>query len=98
MKTLLIAFLAGLVTTASAQTFTAPIGPQKPVRAMPTPPPITVRPEVQGVVPRAVRGGNPLQMLNPWAPPQYGTWVESTSFDPDIPGKWNGIKLFEILF
>jgi hypothetical protein len=37
-------------------------------------------------------------MLNPWAPPRYGTWVESTSFDPNHPGKWNGIKLFEILF
>jgi hypothetical protein len=24
--------------------------------------------------------------------------VESTSFDPNIPGKWKGIKLFEILF
>ena len=94
---MMIAILAALTATASAQ-ITAPIGPQKPVRAMPTPPPITVRPEVQGVVPRAVRGGNPLQMLNPWAPPQYGTWVESTSFDPNIPGKWNGIKLFEILF
>jgi hypothetical protein len=50
------------------------------------------------VVPRAARGGNPLQMLNPAAPARYGTWVESTSFDPNIPGKWKGIKLFEILF
>jgi hypothetical protein len=99
MKTLLIAFMAGLVTTASAQTFTAPIGPQKPVRAMPTPPPVAVRPEVRGVAPRAFGPGrNPLQMLNPWAPARYGTWVESTSFDPDIPGKWKGIKIFEILF
>ena len=99
MKILMIAFLAGLVTTASAQTFTAPIGPQKPVRAMPTPPPVAVRPEVRGVAPRAFGPGrNPLQMLNPWAPARYGTWVESTSFDPDIPGKWKGIKFFEILF
>ena len=99
MKTLLIAFMAGLVTTASAQTFTAPIGPQKPVRAMPTPPPVAVRPEVRGVAPRAFGPGrNPLQMLNPWAPARYGTWVESTSFDPDVPGKWKGIKFFEILF
>jgi hypothetical protein len=98
MKTLMIAILAALATTASAQTFTAPIGPQKPVRAMPTPPPISLRPEVQGVIPRAVRGGNPFQMLNPRAPARYGTWVDSTVFDPDIPGKWKGIKLFEILF
>ena len=98
MKTLIISILAALVTTGSAQTFTAPIGPQKPVRAMPTPPPISQRPEVQGVVPQAIRGGNPLQMLNPWAPGRYGTWVDHTSFDPDIPGKWKGIKLFEIVF
>ena len=98
MKTLIISILAALVTTGSAQTFTAPIGPQKPVRAMPTPPPISLRPAVQGVVPQAIRGGNPFQMLNPWVPARYGTWVDHTSFDPDIPGKWKGIKLFEIVF
>jgi hypothetical protein len=97
MKTLLIAFLAGLVTTASAQTLTAPIGPQKPVRAMPTPPPISLRPEVQGVVPRAFRGGNPLQMLNPWAPPQYGTGEQSVAYNP-FTGRYDQIKLFEIVF
>ena len=98
MKTLIISILAALVTSASAQSFRAPIGPQKPVRAMPTPPPLLQRPEVQGVIPRAFRGGNPFQMLNPNAPARYGTSVESTSFDPDIPGKWKGIKLFEIFF
>jgi hypothetical protein len=97
MKTLIIAFLAGLVTTASAQTLTAPIGPQKPVRAMPTPPPISLRPEVQGVVPRAFRGGNPLQMLNPWAPPQYGTAEQSVAYNP-FTGRYDQIKLFEIVF
>ena len=98
MKTLVIAILAALVTTAAAQTYTAPTGPQPPVRAMATPPPFLQRRDVQGVVPRAFRGRNPLQMLNPLAPPQYGTWVESTSFDPDHPGKWKGIKFFEIVF
>ena len=98
MKTM-IAILAVLVTTAWAQEFRAPIGPQKPVRAMPTPPPMLQRPAVEGVIPRGFSDSrNPLQMLNPWAPPRYGTWVESTSFDPDHPGKRNGIKLFEILF
>ena len=99
MKTLMIAILAVLATTASAQTFEAPIGPQKPVRAMPTPPPISERPAVEGVIPRGFSNGrNPFQMLNPWAPARYGTWIESTSFDPEIPGKWKGIKLFEIIF
>ena|SRR5215472_1961658 len=99
MKTLITAILAALVTTASAQQFRAPIGPQKPVRAMPTPPPISGHPEIQGVLPRGFSDGrNPLQMINPWAPPRYGTWIESTVFDPEHPGKWNGIKFFEILF
>jgi hypothetical protein len=98
MKTLIISILVALVTSASAQSFRAPLGPQQPVRAMPTPPPISKRSEVQGVVPQALRGGNPIQMLNPWAPGRYGTWAEHTVFDPDIPGKWKGIKLFEIVF
>ena len=99
MKTLMIAMLAALVTTASAQEFRAPIGRQKPVRAMETPPPLLERPAVDGVAPRAFGPGrNPLQMLNPWVPARYGTWVDSTSFDPNHPGKWNGIKLFEIIF
>jgi hypothetical protein len=97
MKTSIIAILAALVTTVSAQEFRAPIGRQKPVRAMETPPPVS--PKVEGVLPKAFGSGrNPLQMLNPWAPARYGNWVENTSFDPDHPGKWNGIKLFEILF
>jgi len=97
MKTLMIAILAALATTASAQTFTAPIGPQKPVRAMPTPPPISLRPEVRGVIPRAVRGGNPFQMLNPRAPARYGTSEQSVAYNP-FTGKYDQIKLFEIVF
>ena len=98
MKTLLIALLAGLVTTAWAQEFTAPIGPQKPVRAMPTPPPVAVRPKVQGVVPRAFGPGrNPLQMLNPGAPARYGTGEESLAYNP-FTGRYDQIKLFEIVF
>ena len=37
-------------------------------------------------------------MLNPKAPAKYGNWVQSTSFDSDVPGKWKGIKLFELVF
>lgn len=54
--------------------------------------------EVVGAIPRGFRGGNPLQMLNPKAPAKYGNWVQSTSFDSDVPGKWKGIKLFELVF
>jgi hypothetical protein len=53
---------------------------------------------VSGVIPRAIRGGNPLEMLNPFAPAKYGTAEESVSFDPDVPGKGNGINFFSISF
>jgi hypothetical protein len=97
MKTLMIAILTALVTTASAQTYTAPIGPQKPVRAMEKPPALLQRPEVQGVVPRAFRGGNPLQMINPMAPARYGTSDQSLAYNP-FTGKYDQIKFFEIVF
>ena len=61
-------------------------------------PPVTPLGEVRGAIPRGVNGGNPLQMLNPMAPAKYGTWVDNTSFDPNVPGKWKGIKLFEWVF
>jgi hypothetical protein len=54
--------------------------------------------QVSGVIPRAIRGGNALQMLNPFAPAKYGTAEESVSLDPDVPGKGNGIKFFSISF
>jgi len=96
MKTFIIAILA-LVTSVSAQEYRAPLGRQKPVRAMETPPPVS--PKVEGVLPKAFGPGrNPFQMLNPWAPARYGNWFENTTFDPNDPGKWKGIKLFEIVF
>ena len=95
-KYLSILLALAFAATASAQTFRASAAPKK-TKPVATPPPIS-KGEVQGAVPRAFRGGNPLQMFNPKAPARYGTWVESTSFDPDIPGKWKGIKLFEIVF
>ena len=55
-------------------------------------------PEVSGVIPRAVRGGHPLQMLNPLAPAKYSTADESVAVDPDVAGRGDGIKLFSISF
>jgi hypothetical protein len=60
------------------------------------PAPVT-RSEVQGVIPRAVRGGNPLQMLNPKAPAKYGTAEQSVAYNP-FTGKYDQIKLVEIVF
>ena len=63
--------------------------PQKPQPA----PPITI-PGTGGVFQVAIRQGNPLQMLNPMAPPQYGTADEHATHDPKDPGKPKGIVLF----
>ena len=60
--------------------------------------PTEQKPEVTGVIPRAIRGGNPLQMLNPFAPAIYGSAAESTVLDPDVPGQGDGIKLFSVSF
>jgi hypothetical protein len=101
-KLLFICVLVALAGTGFAQTprakksfttTTTKAGTKKPA---PSPPPI-YKDNVQGVVPRAVRGGNPLQMLNPKAPARYGTSADSVILDPDT-GKWRGIKLFEIFF
>lgn len=54
--------------------------------------------DVSGAIPRAIRGGDPLQMLNPHAPAKYGAVEESVSLDPDVPGKGNGIKFFSFSF
>src|SRR6185437_13259110 len=98
MKKLFAIVVTTLISSAAfAQTYTAPVitgrvpGPPKP------PPPLpAIAPG--GVVPRAVRGGNPLQMLNPAAPARYGTAQQSVALKPDGSGKWDGIKLFEFTF
>jgi hypothetical protein len=94
--TFILLVAATVAFAAQPPSYTAPIRARAPRK--PAPPPPIYRENVQGVVPRAVRGGNLLQMLNPNAPAKYGTSIESTSFDPDVPGKWKGIKLFEFLF
>lgn len=59
---------------------------------------LVFRPEVSGVIPRAIRGGQPLQMLDPFTPVRYWTAEENVALDPDVPGKGNGIKLFSFSF
>jgi hypothetical protein len=68
------------------------------VKNRPAPPPPPIKKEnTDGVLPRAARGGNIFQMLNPKAPAQYGKAEDSVVLDPDT-GKWKGIKLFTINF
>ena len=99
MKTHLIAALliAAAVSPVGAKTktFTAPVTQTKQ-RQRPAPP--ISRRDVDGVIPRAIRGGNPLQMFNPRAPRKYGTSQEAVSYDQDDPNKWRGIKFFEFRF
>jgi len=99
MKTRLIAFLllAAAATSMAAEVYTAPFTPnRRRTRERPAPP--ITKPDVDGVVPRAVRGGNPLQMLNPRAPRKYGTSQEAVTYDQNDPAKWRGIKFFEFRF
>ena len=98
MKIYLLGALLGasLAATASAQTFTAPVDANRSQARTRPAAPISREP-VTGVIPRAFRGGNPLQMLNPRAPAKYGTAEQSVVFDP-FTGKWRGIKLFTFNF
>ena len=100
MKAYLIATLliAAAITpvVAETETLTAPVTHTK-ARTRPAPP-ISKKRDVDGIVPRAIRGGNPLQMLNPRAPRKYGTSLEAVSYDQNDPNKWRGIKFFEFRF
>jgi hypothetical protein len=77
----------------ASKTFTAKTG----AKPRPSAPPPIRKENTDGVLPRAARGGNPFQMLNPKAPAQYGKAEDSVELDPDT-GKWKGIKLFTINF
>jgi hypothetical protein len=94
MKKLTMSILLALAVSVSAQTFTAPANPKKQKKAA-SPPPLEHR-QPQGALQRGARGGNVLQMVNPKAPPQYGTSADSLLIDEN--GKWRGIKFFEIVF
>jgi hypothetical protein len=88
--------LLALTASAGAQTLRAPVTKKQVKR--PAPPPPVYKKKVDGVVPRAFQqGGNPLQMLNPYAPAKYGTAEEHVVLDPET-GKWKGIRLFTFNF
>jgi len=96
---LLIACLASGFLTVAQPAWTAPKSFESRQHARQTRPPATLStPGVSGVIPRAIREGNPLHMLNPFAPAKYGSANESVSIDPDVPGKVNGIIFVSIPF
>jgi hypothetical protein len=106
-KTLLVCLATGLLTlgqparaagnSATAPSHTASFESRHHARQTHRPATLSQQ-TVSGVIPRAIRGGHPLQMLNPFAPAKYGTAEESVSFDPDVPGKGNGINFVSISF
>lgn len=95
-------FLAALILSsavagsAEAQSFRAPVNQaRREIRERP-PAPVYQRREA-GALPRAARGGNPLQILNPRAPQRYRGSVEDTvTYDQNNPSKITGIILFGI--
>ena len=81
-------------TQKKTKTFTAKTVSK--TRPAPSPPPLR-KENTEGVLARAARGGNPLQMLNPKAPAVYGRAEDNVFLDPET-GKWKGIKLLTINF
>ncbi len=54
---------------------------------------------IDGSVARAARSGNPLQMINPFAPKQYGDGTDVTRHEPDDAfQRPEGLKLFAVDF
>ena len=102
MKKFLVgSFLVAIAasTTAEAQTrqtFTAPTGDARTDRTERRTATTRAR-QPEGALPRAARGGNPAQMLNPMAPRRYYGEVEDTvTYDPNDPRRITGIILVGI--
>ena len=99
-KHLILSALAILATVsmaaAQSDSFATSVDRSLPQKPQPAPP-ITI-PGTGGVFQVAIRQGSPLQMLNPMAPPQYGTADEHVTHDPKDPGKPKGFKFFEWTF
>lgn len=99
MKKLMMCVLIALMAaTAGAQSLGTTISKKQQQRKLAPPPPVSKQ-QVEGVVPRAFQsGGNPLQMINPYAnSAKYGTADQHVVIDPET-GKWKGIKLFSFIF
>ncbi|MBA2435197.1 MAG: hypothetical protein M3480_04725 [Verrucomicrobiota bacterium] len=73
-------------TTTSGQIETTLPKPQPPSAAPIVP--------TEGAVQVALRTGQPIQLINPVAPAEYGNGQERVSHDPKDPGKPKGIVLF----
>lgn len=103
MKTLVLAGFLAITISAQAQDFMAPL-PRVPVE--PPPPRVAPPAGIEGAIPRAIRSGNPLQMINPFAPREYGTGEALVYFEQEDPffrpplkqARPVGITLFSVTF
>ena len=99
-KYLIASVLVGIAISSaeaqSRQTFTAPMGERRETATDRRPAPLPLRREA-GAIPRAARGGNPAQMLNPMAPRQYyGAPEDTVTYDQNNPSRITGVILFGI--
>lgn len=61
--------------------------------------PVAIGPRTDGIIPRAVRSGNPLQMINPAAPAEYGSGQDVTRHEGDDPfQRAQGLRLYAVEF
>ncbi len=99
-KFLLVAFfatVAGLATAgAQTQSFSVPTASRDQRMQQQRQPPIPpVRRGELGAFPRAAKGGNPVQMVNPGAPRKYyGAPQDTVTWDPSNPSRITGLILF----
>ncbi len=100
MKTtpLLVAAALGLLAPALARAqdarFIAPSTKARTANA-----PVKLRPRADGSIPRAIRSGKPLQMVNPAAPAEYGDGRDMVRREADDPyQRPRGFKFFVVEF
>lgn len=82
-------------TTGTTATTTGQIETELPKPRPPTAAPIV---PTEGAVQVAIRTRQPIQLINPAAPAEYGNAQERVSHDPNDPGKPKGIVLFAWTF
>src|SRR2546423_14036108 len=91
--------IAGLAAAQAPEvqkkTFTTKVRANK-ARPSPSAPPLKKQ-DTEGVLPRAARGGNPLQMLNSKAPAGLGKMGGKVVL-PSGTGEGKGVKTFMIFF
>ncbi|MEO5717072.1 MAG: hypothetical protein ABIR29_00695 [Chthoniobacterales bacterium] len=89
-----VAFGQELTTTTATTTTTTRPGRVETVLPKPRPPSAAPLIPTEVAVQVALRTGQPIQLINPAAPAEYGNSQERVSHDPNNPGKPKGIVLF----